>query len=54
MVLVVVIIHVIIRVIIYVDGPLCVSSSVMTGGCRHCREWITVDGWIESDQIESN
>ena len=45
---------VIIRAIICVDGPLSVLSSVVSGGgggggC--CREWITVDGWIESNQL---
>ena len=40
---------VIIRVIICVDGPLSVSSSVVSG--RRRREWITVDGWIESNQL---
>ena len=45
-----VLVVVIIRVIICVDGPLSVSSSVVSG--RRCRrEWITVDGWIESNQL---
>ena len=48
-----VLVVVIIRVVICVDGPLSVSSSVVTGDHRRRREWITVDGWIESNRIES-
>ena len=50
----VVIICVIIKCFSFIcdNGPLSVSSSVVTGGRRRCREWITVDGWIESNQIK--
>ena len=51
MVLVVVIIRVIINFIICVDGPLSVLSLVVSGGGGRCREWITINGWIELNQL---
>ena len=38
-------------VIICVDGPLSVSSSVVIACGDRRRELITVNGWIESNQL---
>ena len=42
---------VLVVVIIYIDGPLSVSSPIVNACGGRRREWITVDGWIESNQL---